>query len=99
MRIFAFLALIGASGLFLNAASQDKPAIKMVTPSPTSASSGPEMFKTYCATCHGVLGKGNGPAAAALKTAPADLTQIARKHGGKYPDIIVSRSITEEVQG
>lgn len=48
----------------------------------TYSLSGPEMYKTFCASCHGTEGKGNGPAAAALKTAPADLTTLAKKNGG-----------------
>jgi len=39
----------------------------------------------YCAPCHGVDGKGAGPAASAMKAPPADLTQLAKKHDGKYP--------------
>jgi mono/diheme cytochrome c family protein len=53
--------------------------------SKTSSSSGKEMFKTYCAVCHGLDGKGNGPAAPAMKTNPTDLTALAQKSGGKYP--------------
>src|ERR1700736_539992 len=34
--------------------------------------SGKKIFANYCASCHGVNGKGNGPAAAALKPAPTD---------------------------
>jgi hypothetical protein len=41
-------------------------------------------------SCHGTDGKGNGPAAAALKTAPADFTKPAKKHDGKYPSNAVS---------
>jgi mono/diheme cytochrome c family protein len=100
MRTLAFVALLVVSCLILNAGSQDsKPTIKMVPPSPTSAASGPEMFNTYCAVCHGVSGKGDGPAAASLKHAPPDLTQIARKNGGKFPEIRVFLSITEDVNG
>jgi len=51
----------------------------------THSLSGPEMYKTWCATCHGVDGKGNGPAAAALKKAPADLTALAKNNHGKFP--------------
>ena len=32
----------------------------------TCSFSGAEMYKTWCASCHGVQGKGDGPAAAAL---------------------------------
>jgi mono/diheme cytochrome c family protein len=46
---------------------------------------GEEMFQAYCASCHGRSGKGDGPAARALKTRPADLTQLARRGGGTFP--------------
>ena len=52
--------------------------------------SGARMFKAYCAACHGKDAKGNGPAAAALKQAPADLTTLAKRHGGKFPDLYVA---------
>jgi mono/diheme cytochrome c family protein len=51
----------------------------------TSPASGSEMFVSYCAPCHGKDAKGDGPAASALKIAPANLTRLARDNGGKYP--------------
>jgi mono/diheme cytochrome c family protein len=47
--------------------------------------SGEVMFKQYCATCHGADAMGNGPLAASLKTPPADLTTLAKRHGGRFP--------------
>ena len=46
---------------------------------------GSDSFQRYCATCHGRSGKGDGQVAAALKTRPADLTQLARRNDGLYP--------------
>jgi mono/diheme cytochrome c family protein len=43
------------------------------------------MFVSYCASCHGADGKGNGPAAAALKMPPTDLTLLSRNNNGKFP--------------
>jgi len=54
------------------------------------------MFKGYCAPCHGSDGKGTGPAAAALKKAPADLTALTRKNNGKFPELEVSNTIRGE---
>jgi mono/diheme cytochrome c family protein len=51
------------------------------------------MFTTYCAVCHGPGGKGNGPAAAALKSQPADLTQLSKKNGGQFPSGRISSAI------
>jgi mono/diheme cytochrome c family protein len=51
------------------------------------------MFKAYCASCHGVDGKGDGPAAPALKTPPTDLTLLAQKNGGTFPEAHVANVI------
>ncbi len=56
----------------------------------TSAVSGKEMFTQYCVACHGRDGKGDGPAASALKVPPPDLTALAKHHGGKFPDLHVA---------
>jgi mono/diheme cytochrome c family protein len=45
---------------------------------------GVDTYKAYCAVCHGPGAKGDGPAATALKKAPADLTTIAKRSGGKF---------------
>lgn len=52
----------------------------------TSPASGKQMYDTYCAVCHGVDGRGAGPAAPALKAQPTDLTALAKNNGGKFPD-------------
>jgi mono/diheme cytochrome c family protein len=44
----------------------------------------------YCASCHGVDARGDGPAAVILKTTPPDLTTLAKRHGGKFPYEYVS---------
>jgi mono/diheme cytochrome c family protein len=54
------------------------------------------VYREYCAVCHGSDAKGNGPAAAALKAKPTDLTQISRKNEGKYPEVRVQRVINGE---
>ena len=59
----------------------------------TDPSSGPDMFKAYCASCHGQDGKGDGPAAPALKTPPANLTQLAAKNSGTFPELQVAQTI------
>lgn len=46
---------------------------------------GPDLFRTYCASCHGVDGKGKGPAAPALKGSVPDLTLLSKRNRGKFP--------------
>jgi mono/diheme cytochrome c family protein len=54
---------------------------------------GKVMFAQYCAVCHGPEGTGNGPAAAELTKAPADLTRISARNGGAFPAVKVRRYI------
>ena len=63
-----------------------KPKIQVVGVTYTNPASGRQMFDTYCASCHGQGGIGNGPAAPALKVLPSNLTQLSAQHGGKFPE-------------
>ena len=60
---------------------------------------GPELFRAYCAPCHGKDAKGGGPIAGSLKVAPPDLTRIAVRNGGKFPFLEVQKIIAGEQQG
>ncbi len=89
MKAFAFhkvwvFGLLGVAAMCCGA--QEKTQLKKEPAKVTSAASGKEMFTSYCASCHGVDGKGGGPAAKALTAAPADLTLLASRNGGKYPN-------------
>jgi mono/diheme cytochrome c family protein len=55
--------------------------------------SGRALFSTYCATCHGASGKGDGPFAAALKKRPPDLTQLAKLNEGTFPEERVTKTV------
>ena len=37
---------------------------------------GEALYRRHCASCHGVSGRGDGPAAASLKMPPTDLAQL-----------------------
>jgi mono/diheme cytochrome c family protein len=54
---------------------------------------GSEYFQQYCASCHGLSGRGDGPVAPALASPPADLTRIAQRRGGAFPDGEIARFI------
>ncbi len=70
-----------------------QPQVKKEPIKPVAASDAKAMFSAYCASCHGMEGKGNGPAAAAMSKTPADLTRIAARNGGTFPDVKVKRYI------
>jgi mono/diheme cytochrome c family protein len=59
----------------------------------SAGSSGQDTYKTYCATCHGVGAKGDGPLAANLRHAPPDLTALAKRNHGTFDAVAVRRMI------
>ena len=100
VAIFAALAMVSAgSGVFPSSSKQESRSVsgdvRELTPLIRSVE-GPELFKAYCATCHGLDGKGNGPAAVAMKTKPADLTLLSRSNRGQFPTAQVRDTITGE---
>lgn len=54
---------------------------------------GEKDFQALCSPCHGKLATGDGPAAAGLRTPPADLTRIASRHGGTFPEDMIFETI------
>jgi mono/diheme cytochrome c family protein len=69
--------------------AQNNPAANKAAPRPMAAS-GKQTYLHYCASCHGADARGDGPAASVLKTAPPDLTTLAKRHDGKFPYDYVS---------
>ena len=57
---------------------------------------GSELFRAYCAACHGTDAKGAGPAASSLKAKVPDLTRIAQRRGGNFPAQQIEKIITGE---
>lgn len=88
---FVFIALVALALSAGSAFAQAK--IEQVPIKNVKATDAQGMFDSYCAVCHGKDGKGMGPAAKALAKAPADLTRINARHGGKFPDVRVRRYI------
>ena len=46
---------------------------------------GSDEFRTSCAVCHGVGGRGDGHMAQYLNIKPTDLTMLTKNNAGKYP--------------
>jgi nucleotide-binding universal stress UspA family protein/mono/diheme cytochrome c family protein len=68
------------------AAAQDAAALTQSVP-------GSELFRTYCAVCHGSAARGDGPLASSMTRKPANLTEIAARNGGAFPGELVFRTI------
>lgn len=84
MRITVVWVSAGILVLGLANAASAQPTLKREPAKALWSVDGAENYAAYCAVCHGKDGKGRGPAAPALKTAPTDLTAIASSHGGVF---------------
>jgi len=51
----------------------------------TAPVEGDALFHTYCASCHGATGRGDGVMAGELRRTPPDLTTFASRNGGVFP--------------
>ncbi len=89
MQRFAFTVLFGLTCSSVVAADY-------------STRSGQELYGKFCASCHGVAAKGDGPIAKSLKTPPADLTVIAKRYGqfpGKRIEEVVDGRVKVDAHG
>lgn len=73
--LLAILALPGSPQALANGTSA----------APDSTALGEYEYKTYCASCHGAQGKGDGPVAGMLRVAPSNLTTLSQGNGGVFP--------------
>jgi mono/diheme cytochrome c family protein len=76
------------SALFCVQAASAQPA-----PDASTRTLGAQLFRTYCASCHGEQARGNGPVADQLRTPPPDLTTFTARNGGVFPSERVHRII------
>jgi mono/diheme cytochrome c family protein len=54
---------------------------------------GAVLYQRHCAPCHGASGRGDGPVADALTVRPPDLTRLAERAGGRFPEAEVMATI------
>jgi mono/diheme cytochrome c family protein len=83
-RIF-MTCLVAAFAVNLGHALDNRTSKIIIPVGKTSPADGKQMFTSYCAPCHGVDGRGHGPAASALRVPPTDLSNLTTANGGKFP--------------
>ena len=54
-------------------------------PDAAAAAKGRVTYARYCVSCHGPQAKGDGPLARDLRIPVPDLTTLAQRNGGKFP--------------
>lgn len=53
---------------------------------PFDTYSGEQLYSRFCASCHGPAGRGDGPVGPTLNIVVPDLTRIAARSGGRFPE-------------
>jgi mono/diheme cytochrome c family protein len=87
--VLVFIIIIGA-GIAAAAAQTGSQATN------AEPLTGKQLYTSYCALCHGSDGKGGGPFSPQLKVWPPDLTQMAKKNHGVFPQMRVTEAIDGE---
>jgi mono/diheme cytochrome c family protein len=83
--VFVALLLVAPSGQAPR--REDRPNV-------ISSLDGRDLFQFYCAACHGPDGWGGGPVVPALNVRPPDLTTIATRNGGTFPQTLMEVLVT-----
>jgi len=88
--VIGCLFTIGAAMISAGQSSRPGEPPRLIIESMT----GEDSFMFYCAPCHGVSGRGDGPVGRALKTLPPDLTLLTKRNGGTFPRAEVISFVT-----
>lgn len=83
--IVVFIALLWAT-LAATAAGQEPVRTN-------NAALGADLFRMYCASCHGTSARGDGPLAASMRRTPPNLTEITKRHKGAFPAELIFKII------
>lgn len=97
MLIFFTRKFIGSCAVFGFIVSFQAAHTSQVKKAPPSTQpSGAALYKQHCATCHGSDLRGTGPVPSPYRM-PPDLTTLARRHGGRFPDAYVANVLRNGV--
>lgn len=88
--LIAASTLVFAGQGAMGAQDKEKTPVKTKAMEHSKPESGAQMFKDYCAVCHGADGRGDGPAAEYLKAPLPSLRTLAKRNDGKYPNTKVA---------
>ncbi len=76
-----FAGVLSCGGLLQAQETPKRPAeVKLIV-----SIQGQDLFKSYCASCHGLDAKGKGPMASSLKVPPSDLRRISIRNHDVFP--------------
>ena len=92
--VVAAVSLLGKADMFTRNARQHAGMQQASDKQLIHSVEGHDLYRAYCASCHGVDAHGDGPVAPALKSNVPDLTLISSRNHGVFPSDRVSRIIS-----
>jgi hypothetical protein len=81
--------LVAAAGVLVTSC-KTTPYAYSVTPYEYS---GVRLYQVFCSSCHGLTGRGDGVVEPLLRGGVPDLTQLAKRNGGRFPTERVREAI------
>jgi len=87
------IALLGLALPGIGKQTQTPPNAQKQSPPLIRSLKGSDLFRAYCASCHGLDARGTGPAAPALKAKVPDLTLLTNNYRGQFPKAYVRQVI------
>jgi mono/diheme cytochrome c family protein len=91
-----FIRSCALFGLIVSLHAAQEKQVKKVPPTSQNQASGAELYKQHCSACHGRDLRGTGPVPSPYRE-PPDLTGLARRHGGTFPDAYVANILRNGV--
>lgn len=88
-----FAIPVAAAALIVAVGAAQNPGAVTINVRNAPANDGHRMYASYCAPCHGLDGRGNGPVAASLRQPPSDLTVLTKNNNGKFPALRVASAM------
>ena len=89
-RISRFVATVGILAVSLAVMALYSSAVARAA---DEEPAGKQLYLKYCSSCHGAGGQGDGVVSGFLTPKPTDLTQLAKKNGGKFPFLVTMQQI------
>jgi mono/diheme cytochrome c family protein len=86
LQLAVAIALLSVAPLGVARQTQNKPPnAEQKTPPLIRSVEGPDLYRAYCASCHGLDARGTGPAAPSMKAKVPDLTLLTKNHRNEFP--------------
>ena len=94
MKRYVFAtAVMALGGLIVGVGARSPETLQQPVAGTANIEDGRQLFMTYCASCHGPSGHGDGPVGDALHVRPPNLALLAKRNGDQFVAARIERLI------